>query len=150
MLRGCGRSKIPSLFIPVSRAPSRSSTTASAATSSGPDPEGYLCYHPAGIVSATLGDSARPPVPAGDPQSGTDDDYEKMARRFIAYAGPFSADAGNGTVTHHVDVSLFPNWQGCDQVRRVTIEGGRLSIIASDRTSADGRTFHSELIWLRV
>ena len=35
----------------------------------GPSPEGYLCYNPAGIVSATLGDSARPPVPAGDPQS---------------------------------------------------------------------------------
>jgi Lipocalin-like domain len=44
-------------------------------------------------VSATLGDSARPPVLAGDPQSGTDDDYQKMARHFIAYAGPFSADA---------------------------------------------------------
>jgi hypothetical protein len=116
----------------------------------GLSPEGYLCYHPAGIVSATLGDSARPPVPAGDPQSATDSDYGKIARRFIAYAGPFSADAGNGTVTHHVDVSLFPNWQGHDQVRRVTIQGRRLSIIASDRTAADGRTFHSELIWLKV
>ena len=42
----------------------------------GPNPEGYLCYNPVGIVSATLGDSARPPVSAGDPQSGTDDDYE--------------------------------------------------------------------------
>jgi hypothetical protein len=39
-------------------------------------------------------------------QSGTDDDYEKMARHFIAYAGPFSVDVGNGTVTHRVDVSL--------------------------------------------
>jgi hypothetical protein len=27
---------------------------------------------------------------------------------------------------------------------------GRLSIIASDRTAADGRTFHSELTWLKV
>jgi Lipocalin-like domain len=80
----------------------------------------------------------------------TDDDYEKMARRFIVYAGPFSVDVGNGTVTHHVDVSLFPNWQGRDQVRRLTIEGRRLSIIASDRTSPDGRIFHSEPIWLRV
>jgi hypothetical protein len=105
---------------------------------------------PVGVVSATLGDSARPPVSAGDPQSGTDDDYEKMARHFVAYAGPFSVDVGNGTVTHHVDVSLFPSWQGRDQVRRVTIEGGRLSIIASDQSSADGRIFHSELIWLRV
>jgi lipocalin-like protein len=116
----------------------------------GPSPEGYLCYNPAGIVSATLGDSGRPPIPAGDPQSGTDSDYGKMARRFIAYAGPFSADPGNGTVTHHVDASLFPNWQGHDQARRVTIEGRRLSIIASDRTSADGRTFHSEHIWLKA
>jgi Lipocalin-like domain len=116
----------------------------------GPNPYGYLCYNPAGVVSATLGDSARPPVLAGDPQNGTDDDYEKMARRFIAYAGPFSVDVGNGTVTHHVDVSLAPNWQGHDQVRRVTIEGGRLNIIASDRTSSDGRIFHSELSWLRV
>jgi len=116
----------------------------------GPNPDGFLCYNPAGIVSATLGDSARPPVSAGDPQGGTDEDYQKMARRFIAYAGPFSVDVGDGTVTHHVDVALFPNWQGADQVRRVTIEDGRLSIIASDRTSADGRIFHSELIWLRV
>jgi hypothetical protein len=116
----------------------------------GPGPEGYLCYSPAGIVSAAPGDPGRPPVPAGDPQSGTGGDYEKMARHFIAYAGPFSADAGNGTVTHHIGVSLFPNWQGHDQVRRVTIENGRLSIIASDRTAADGRTFHSELTWLKV
>jgi Lipocalin-like domain len=86
-------------------------------------------------MSATLGDSARLPVPAGDPQSGTDRDYEKIARHFIAYAGPFSADPGNGTVTHHIDVSLYPNWQGHDQVRRVTIEARRLSIIASDRTA---------------
>ena len=64
-----------------------------------------------------------------------------MARHFIAYAGPFSVDVGNGTVTHHVDVSLFPNWQGHDQVRRVTIEGGRLSIIASDRTSGKAGPF---------
>jgi hypothetical protein len=116
----------------------------------GPNPAGYLCYNPAGIVSATLGDSARLPVSAGDPQGGTNDDYQQMARRFIAYAGPFTVDVANGTVTHHVDVSLFPNWQGHDQVRRVTIEDGRLSIIASKRTSTDGRTFHSELIWRRI
>jgi hypothetical protein len=60
-------------------------------------------------VSATLGDSTRPPVSAGDPRSGTDDDYGKMAGRFVAYPGPFSVDIGNESVTHHVDVSLFAN-----------------------------------------
>ena len=47
-----------------------------------------------------------------------------MARHFIAYAGPFSVDLGNGTVTYRVDVSLFLNWQGHDQVRHIAIEGG--------------------------
>ena len=98
----------------------------------------------------TLGDSTRPPVSASDPQSGTDANYERIARRFVAYSGPFSADVDNRTVTHHLDGSLFPNWQGEDQVRRVTIAGERLSIVASDRTSADGRTFHGELVWLRA
>ena len=87
-------------------------------------------------------------ISASDPQAGTSDDYQKTAWRFIAYAEPFSADVG--TVTHHVWVSLFPNWQGHDQVGRVTIEAERLSIIASDRTSPDGRTLHSELSWLRI
>jgi Lipocalin-like domain len=64
-------------------------------------------------------------------------------RRLMPTDGGGSVDVGNGTVTHHVDVSLFPNWQGYDQVRRVTIEGAWLSIIASDRTSADGQTFHA-------
>ena len=50
----------------------------------------------------------------------------------------FSVDVGIGIVTHHVDISLFPNWQGHSQIGRVMIEAGRLSIIASDRTSAAG------------
>ena len=106
-------------------------------TSSDHNPEGYLCYNSGGIVSATLEDSARPSVSAANPQSGTADDYEKMARRFIAYAGTFDVDIGNETVTHHVDVSLFPIGGGDDQFKRSASRTGRLSIIASDRVSAD-------------
>jgi lipocalin-like protein len=65
----------------------------------GPNPEGYLCYNSAGIVPATLGDSARRPVSAGDPQSATNDRYEKIASRFIAYVGPFTVDLDNAAVT---------------------------------------------------
>jgi Lipocalin-like domain len=68
----------------------------------GPNPEGYLCYNAAGIMSATLGDSARPEISADDPQDGTDVDYQRMARRFVAYARPFTVDVGNGTVSPRV------------------------------------------------
>ena len=56
----------------------------------------------------------------------------------------------NGTVTHHVAVSLYPNWEGEDQVRSVTLQGDQLRISASPRTAEDGRTFHTELVWKKI
>ena len=56
---------------------------------------------------------------------------------------PPSLRVGGKSDVHDHDV-------GEDQVRGVTIAGEHLSIVASDRTSADGRTFHGELVWLRV
>lgn len=53
-------------------------------------------------------------------------------------------------LTNHVDVSLFPNWRGHDEVRLVTIEDGPLCVLASDRASEDDKTLHCELIWLRI
>jgi len=47
-------------------------------------------------------------------------------------------------------VDGFGNWQGEDHVRRVTIAGERLSIVDSERTSANGRTFYGELVRQRV
>ena len=72
---------------------------------------------------------------------------QKHAQHGDRAAGPAS---GAKLDARDSPTSQFPNRQGHDQVRRVTVEGGRLSIIASDRTSADGRTFHGELIWLTV
>jgi hypothetical protein len=91
----------------------------------GPSPEGYLCYHPAGIVSATLGDPARPPVPAGDPQSGTDADYGKMARRFIAYAGHSAPIPATGP-------SPITSTSHCSRTGKATTKSGTSPSRASD------------------
>jgi hypothetical protein len=116
----------------------------------GPNPAGFLCYNPGGIVSATLGDSHRPRVAATDPQGASPEEYASAASRFIAYAGPFTVDPEKRTVTHHISISLYPNWQGEGQVRSFVVDGDRLNIVASPRTTDDGRSFHSELLWQRV
>ena len=115
----------------------------------GQQADGYLCYTAQGTVSAVLGSTARADLVARDPQSGTPDEYAEAARRFIAYAGRFTLDSELGNVTHHIDVSLYPNWQNEDQPRRLLIDQGQLAITASDRVTADGRTFHVELHWRR-
>lgn len=113
----------------------------------GDNASGYLCYSPDGIVSAVLGNMERGTSSAGDPQTTPDADLAAMARQFIAYAGPYTVEGD--TVVHHVDVALFSNWQGGDQIRRVRLDANQLIIQASPRTGADGRSFHSELRWGR-
>lgn len=111
---------------------------------------GYLSYSPDGIVSATLGDMNRPRSGASDPQSASDEELASMAHGFMSYAGPFTIDPDNDTVTHHIAIALFVDWQQGPQKRIVRIVDDRLHIIASPRTAPDGRTFHSELVWERV
>lgn len=116
----------------------------------GPHADGYLSYSPNGIVSAVLGSMDRKPSGVADPQSATTVQLAGMAREFIAYAGPFTIDEATNTVTHHIDVALFTDWQAGDQVRHFRAENDRLIAEGSPRTSTDGRTFHSELLWARV
>jgi len=111
--------------------------------------DGYLVYTPDGVVTATLGAMTRPPFAAADPAQGTGAEYES-ARHLIAYAGRWSFEPDTSVMTHHIEVSLYPNWQGQAQERRVALHGDLLTITASPRTDERGRTFHVELTWRRV
>ncbi|MFS0732977.1 lipocalin-like domain-containing protein [Microbacterium sp. 1P10UB] len=116
----------------------------------GPNADGYLSYSPNGIVSAVLGSMDRQPIGTGDPQSGTAEQIASLARTFLAYAGPFTIDPDTDTVTHHIDIALFADWQGGNQIRHFRAENDQLIAQGSPRTGDDGRTFHSELVWARV
>jgi hypothetical protein len=116
----------------------------------GPNACGYLSYTAEGTVSAVLGASDRPLVAARDPQDATPEEYASSARTFVAYAGAYSLDEETGEVEHHIQISLYPNWQGHSQLRVLQLDGDTVNIVASPRVAADGRTFHSELRWRRV
>lgn len=116
----------------------------------GPDADGYLSYSPNGIVTAVLGSMTRPASSAASPASASDAEIVAMARDFIAYGGPFRLDSETDTVTHHIDIALFPGWQGGEQLRTFTVHGTQLRGTTPPAISADGRSFHVELTWGRV
>ncbi|WP_382304009.1 lipocalin-like domain-containing protein [Herbiconiux sp. UC225_62] len=116
----------------------------------GPEAAGYLSYSPDGIVTAVLGSTSRPASSSPDPQSASDADVVAMARGFIAYGGAFTLDPETDTVTHHIDIALFPGWQGGDQVRHFTVDGDLLHGRTLPMVSPDGRSLHVELTWERV
>lgn len=71
-------------------------------------------------------------------------------RGLTAYSGRYSTK-GEDTVIHHVEVSWNEIWGNTDQVRKVKVDGDRLTIIAGpDVNPRDGKVCISTLEWDRV
>jgi len=89
----------------------------------GPDPVGYLSYHPDGRVMAVVVSRERAALKGEVPT-----DAEKIALfdSMLAYAGTYTFE--NGRVVHHVDASWNPAWGVSDLIRPFSIDGNRLVI----------------------
>ena len=112
----------------------------------GREPQGYLLYQPDGYMSVAFMTHERRPYAAGD--------RLRHARRAGAggaglrsYCGRYTAAADH--VTHHIEVSLFPNWIGEDQTRYFTLTGDRMDLWTPPmRMGGADRT--ARLVWRRV
>ncbi len=103
---------------------------------------GYLLYSAEGYMSGNLS-------PAGSRHKVEKNEGGKPRRKrdYIAYAGPYTVK--DDTVTHHVEVSLFPNWLGTAQLRYHKREGNRLILRTPQIPSGDG-VVAVQLVWEKV
>ncbi|MBJ9594843.1 lipocalin-like domain-containing protein [Burkholderia seminalis] len=115
----------------------------------GRDARGWILYTPDGYMSAQMMATGRPPYANGDLHHGTDAEYAAAARGYIAYSGPFQV-TDDGTLTHEMDVSLFPNWLGNVQQRAVMLDGDRLQLGTAAPVRIDGREVDAVLLWVRA
>jgi hypothetical protein len=120
----------------------------------GADVRGYIVYTAEGYMSANLS-------PATDWASrrarlaerlsmhpGEERLRERTRRRdYIAYSGRFTVEGD--TVTHHVEVSLFPNWVGRSEIRFYRFEENRLTLRTGPVRSVR-HTVIAQLVWERV
>lgn len=106
---------------------------------------GFIRYDPDGTMVCIIADKDRPRMSGGQWNS-PDGDKVCAYTGFFTYSGPYTV-AGD-IVTHHVEISLFPNWEGGDQKRRFRLEGDRREITARlEEGSAQART--ALLAWRR-
>ena len=89
----------------------------------GERPLGLILYTPDGYMSAQL--MAR--------EAGAEG-----CEACFAYSGSFSVNEDAGTVTHHLVVSLRPDWMGTDQLRVASVRGDELEL-ASASPAPSGR-----------
>ena len=98
-------------------------------------------------MTAMISYSGRKPLSGADRIASPPDERAAAFATFLAYAGRYSV-AGDH-VTHHVEVASVENWVNTDLVRRIKIQGDRMTLITPPQ-SVGGRMQTTELVWERV
>lgn len=88
----------------------------------GPDPVGYIAYHPDGRMMATVIARARPTRGAAP---WTQAEKAALFDTMLAYVARWTLEEGR--VVHHVEAAWNPDWQ-IDLSRPFALEGDRLTI----------------------
>ena len=100
-----------------------------AARPHGDCPVGLILYTPDGYMSAQIHGPLPPPGRLGRlVRAHAGGVRERGARLLRAYAGWSKVDEERGTVTHSVEVSLFPGWVGGAQLRVARLDGDVLEL----------------------
>jgi hypothetical protein len=114
----------------------------------GDSPQGRLMYSEDDYVSVAMMGSDRTRFAARELKLGTPQEKVAAVDSYISYAGRYEVVGGN-KVVHHVEVSLFPNWVGRDQVRSFKFDGNRL-MLTTEPDPNDEKRKTGHLIWERL
>ena len=118
----------------------------------GKHPEGLLIYDASGWMSVQIISDPKPLVPKADSReaflASTTTEKAAAADGYYAYFGTWIVDAANSTVTHHIEQSFYPAERGETGVRRMSISGKLLTLVA--KTHEMGEDHERKLVWERV
>jgi len=115
----------------------------------GKNAQGSLIYTESGRFSAQLMCPDRPQFTSRDQMKGTTEEIKANYEGFISYYGHYEFDRKKGFVIHHVEGSLFPNWEGQRQKRFYELPGNRLKLSTPPTLWGGGETV-GVLIWERI
>lgn len=114
----------------------------------GDNAQGLLLYSRCGIMSAQIMGLDRPLFASDDQQNGTVEEMESSFKNCISYFGTYELHDDEGYVIHHVENSLFPNWNQLPQKRFFELEGDSLRI-STPPVNWDSKQQVAVLVWER-
>lgn len=109
--------------------------------------EGFIRYVADGDIICMIACAEQKPFESGGQWNANAEERAGAYSSMLAYAGTWSIDGG--TVTHAVNISLYPGWKGGEQKRHVRLEGDILFIEAHlEQGTPEART--ARLTWKRA
>jgi hypothetical protein len=115
----------------------------------GKNAQGSIIYTDSGRFSAQVMRLTRPKFASGDQMKGTAEEIKENYEGYISYYGYYEFDVDNGLIIHHVEGSLFPNWEGQEQKRFFDLSGNRLKL-STPPIWWGGEEIVAMLIWQRI
>ena len=115
----------------------------------GQDAQGSIIYTATGRFAVQLLRGARPRFVSADQMKGTAEEIKAGFEGCIAYYGSYEFHPEAGFVVHHVERSLFPNWEGQDLKRFVELAGDRLQLRTPPTVWGGGGAIVGVLEWER-
>jgi len=113
----------------------------------GPNPWGLIIYAADGYMSAMLAMPDRTPFAGNDPLGGSPEEAHRAMSSCHAYVGRWRIDGES--VVHSVEMALWPNMVGTEQVRHYHLDGNRV-ILKTPPMTRKGASGIAELTWERV
>ena len=96
----------------------------------GSEPKGIVIYDAGGRFVLVLQRATLPKFASSNRLSGTPEENKAIVQGSIAYFGRYSVDEKERKINLHYDGSTYPNWDGEDQVRLISINGDELSMVS--------------------
>jgi hypothetical protein len=114
----------------------------------GEDPVGIVIYTDEGTMVTILARADRAPFAGADLLGGSVEEKVAALETFVSYASTWRLEGDE--VIHTVVVSLFPNWVGTQQRRRIELseDGGTLTL-RSPAFLLRGAVRSSRVVWER-
>ena len=114
----------------------------------GPNPTGSMILTPEGRFSIILMSASLPKFASNIRPKGTAKEYQAVVQGSLAYFGSYKvANEKENKVTLNIEKSTFPNWDGQEQSRSMTVIGDEMMFISTN-TTVDGGTNY--LSWKRI
>jgi hypothetical protein len=97
----------------------------------GSNPRGSIIFTPDGRYSAILMRASIPKFASNNRMKGSVEENQAVVQGSFAMFGTYTvASDKDQTVTLHIEGSTFPNWDGQDQIRLMTVNGEELKIVS--------------------
>lgn len=116
----------------------------------GTGPKGVLLFSPDGYMSVQIAVNNAVKYQSDDKFAVSDEQLAARFKRYIAFTGKYTIDNVLSYVIYHIETSLYPNWEGEKQIRKMDFEGDILYQKSVEPIMSNGQLVNAYMTWQKL